>query len=414
MFLAALGVHLDVVAAHLLALFMQYRNYVRGRASGQSSDEQFQWTGGGAPSALDVHPDVMPAGSRHHEEFVARVTDDPRLLAHPSTNSTRYTRDFMPEAHLETPSLARIQRARQRIMPCVKRTPLTASASLSERLGTNVYVKLELFQKTGSFKVRGAFNKILSLKPEERGSGVVAVSGGNHAQAVAYAARTLGLHSVVMMPENTPRNYIEATRGYGAEIKFAPDVHTAFAQVAEYQQLGWAFVHPFDDLDVISGQGTIGLEILEDVPQVTDIIVSIGGGGLIGGIASGVKLLKPAVRIWGVETEGADCMSKSLAAGQVVTLDAITSVARTLGAPAPSERTLALARDLLESVTVVSDAEALAALRYILERLKVLTEPAASCTLAAADRLRDRFSPDKHLVLVLCGGNMPPEDLARI
>jgi len=311
-------------------------------------------------------------------------------------------------------TLPQIQRARQRITPCVKRTPLTASASLSERLRTDVYVKLEVFQKTGSFKVRGAFNKILSLKSEERGRGVVAVSGGNHAQAVAYAARTLGLQAVVLMPETTPRNYVEATRGYGAEIKFAPDVRTAFAEVAEYERQGWAYIHPFDDPDVIAGQGTIGLEILDDVPQVTDIIVSIGGGGLIGGIAVAVKTLKPAVRIWGVETEGADCMSKSLAAGEIVTLDAITSVARTLGAPAPSERTMALARDLVESVTVVSDAEALAALRFIVERLKILTEPAASCTLAAADRLRDNFSPERHLVLVLCGGNMPTEDLARI
>jgi threonine dehydratase len=314
----------------------------------------------------------------------------------------------------DTPTLSQIQRARQRITPCVKRTPLTASASLSERLKTNVYVKLEVFQKTGSFKVRGAFNKILSLKSEERGRGVVAVSGGNHAQAVAYAARTLGLQAVVLMPETTPRNYVEATRGYGAEIKFAPDVRTAFAEVAEYERQGWAYVHPFDDPDVIAGQGTIGLEILDDVPQVTDVIVSIGGGGLIGGIALAVKTLKPAVRIWGVETEGADCMSKSLAAGEIVTLDAITSVARTLGAPAPSELTMALARNLLESVTVVSDAEALLALRFILERLKILTEPAASCTLAAADRLRDKFSPERHVVLVLCGGNMPTEDLARI
>ncbi len=311
-------------------------------------------------------------------------------------------------------TLSQIQRARQRITPCVKRTPLTASAALSERLKTNVYVKLEVFQKTGSFKVRGAFNKILSLKPEERGRGVVAVSGGNHAQAVAYAARTLGLHAVVLMPETTPRNYVEATRGYGAEIKFAPDVHTAFAEVAEYERQGWAYIHPFDDPDVIAGQGTIGLEILDDVPQVTDIIVSIGGGGLIGGIALAVKALKPGVRVWGVETEGADCMSKSLAAGEIVTLNAITSVARTLGAPAPSELTMALARNLVESVTVVSDAEALTALRFLLERLKILTEPAASCTLAAADRLRDKFSPEKHVVLVLCGGNMPPEDLARI
>lgn len=314
----------------------------------------------------------------------------------------------------DTLTLAQIQNARQRIAPCVRRTPLTASAALSERLKTNVYVKLELFQKTGSFKVRGAFNKALGLKAEERGQGIVAVSGGNHAQAVAYAARTLGLKAVILMPESTPANYVDATRGYGAEIKFAADVSAAFAEVAEYERQGWAFIHPFDDPVVIAGQGTIGLEILDDVPQVTDIIASVGGGGLIGGIATAVRSLKPSVRVWGVETEGADCMSKSLAAGKIVTLDVITSVARTLGAPAPSEQTLAMAQSLLENVTVVSDREALAGLRFLLERLKVLTEPAASCTLAAADRLRDQFSKERHVVLVLCGGNMPLEDLARL
>jgi threonine dehydratase len=311
-------------------------------------------------------------------------------------------------------TLAHIQNARQRIAPCVRRTPLTASAFLSERLKTNVYVKLELFQKTGSFKVRGAFNKALGLKAEERGWGLVAVSGGNHAQAVAYAARTLGLKAAVLMPESTPANYVDATRGYGAEIKFAANVGAAFAEVAEYERQGWVYIHPFDDPVVMAGQGTVGLEILDDVPQVTDIVVSIGGGGLIGGIATAVRSLKPSVRIWGVETEGADCMAKSLAAGKIVTLDAITSIARTLGAPAPSEFTLQLARELLEGVTVVSDAQALAAMRLILERLKVLTEPAASCTLAAAERLRDQFSKERHVVLVLCGGNMPFEDLARL
>jgi len=314
----------------------------------------------------------------------------------------------------ETVMLADIQNARQRIAPCVRRTPLTASAVLSERLKTNIYVKLELFQKTGSFKVRGAFNKILGLKAEERGQGIVAVSGGNHAQAVAYAARTLGLKSVILMPESTPANYVNATRGYGAEIHFAANVGAAFSEVAEYERQGWAYIHPFDDPVVIAGQGTIGLEILDDVPQVTDIIVSVGGGGLIGGIATAVRSLKPTVRMWGVETEGADCMSKSLAAGHVITLDAITSIARTLGAPAPSELTLAMAQSLLENVTVVSDAEALVALRFLLERLKVLTEPAASCTLAAAERLKDQFSKERHVVLVLCGGNMPFEDLARL
>ena len=314
----------------------------------------------------------------------------------------------------ETLTLAHIQNARQRIAPCVRRTPLTASAALSERLKANVYVKLELFQKTGSFKVRGAFNKALGLSAEERGQGLVAVSGGNHAQAVAYAARMLGLKSVILMPETTPANYVDATRGYGAEIHFAAHVGAAFAEVAEFERQGWAYIHPFDDPIVVAGQGTIGLEILDDVPQVTDIVVSVGGGGLIGGIATAVRSLKPTVRVWGVETEGADCMSKSLAAGKIVTLDAITSIARTLGAPAPSEMTLAMAQSLLEGVTVVSDVEALAALRFLLERLKVLTEPAASCTLAAADRLKDQFSKERHVVLVLCGGNMPFEDLARL
>ena len=313
----------------------------------------------------------------------------------------------------DSPTLTQIQNARQRILPCIRRTPLTGSATLSDRLKTNIYVKLELFQKTGSFKVRGAFNKALTLKPEERGKGIVAVSGGNHAQAVAYVARTLGLQALILMPESTPRNYVDATRGYGAEIKFAPNAGAAFAEVEAYSKDGWAFIHPFDDPLVLAGQGTVGLEILEDVPQATDIIISIGGGGFMGGVATAVKALKPSVRIWGVETEGADCMSKSLAAGKIVTMDAITSIARTLGAPAPSERTYAIAQRLLESVTVVPDAEALAALRFLLERLKVLTEPAAACTLAAATRLADKFSPDRHVVLILCGGNFAVEDLAR-
>jgi threonine dehydratase len=314
----------------------------------------------------------------------------------------------------ESITLSDIQIARQRIAPCIRRTPLTPSATLSERLKTNVYVKLEVFQKTGSFKVRGAFNKALSLRPEERGRGIVAVSGGNHAQAVAYVARALGLKSLILMPEGTPKNYVDATRGYGAEVKFAATAVAAFAAVADYEKDGWAYIHPFDDPLVMAGQGTAGLEILEDVPQVTDVIISIGGGGFMGGVATAVKGLKPGVKVWGVETEGADCMSKSLAAGKIVTLDSIKSVARTLGAPAPSERTFEMAKRLLESVTVVSDREAIAALRLILERLKVLTEAAASCTLAAAERLKDHFSSDRHVVLVLCGGNIAVEDLCKM
>jgi len=311
-------------------------------------------------------------------------------------------------------SLKDIQGARQRIAPCIRRTPLSPSAALSERLKTNVYVKLEMFQKTGSFKVRGAFNKALSLQPEEREHGIVTVSGGNHAQAVAYVGRALDLRATVLMPESTPPHYINATLGYGAEIKFASTAAAAFSELAELTQQGWVYIHPFDDPLVIAGQGTVGLEILEDVPQVTDIVVSIGGGGFAGGLATAVKSLKPAVRIWGVETEGADCMSKSLGAGRVETLEAITSIAQTLGAPAPSEGTLALAQHYLESVTLVPDQEAISALQFLLERLKVLAEPSASCTLAAADRLRDKFTPDRHVVLVLSGGNFAVGDLAKL
>ena len=303
-------------------------------------------------------------------------------------------------------SLDDVTAAADRIKSFVKRTPLVRSSFLSDRLGTNVYLKQEVLQKTGAFKVRGAFNKMLTLTPAERQAGVVAVSGGNHAQAVAYAARTLGLKSVICMPDNTPNNYLEATRGYGAEIALVPTVWDAFEEADRRTRLGWANVHPFNDPLVMAGQGTVGLEIVEDLPALTDVIVSIGGGGLMGGVSTAVKSLRPQVRIWGVETLGADCMSRALAAGQVVEMPAITSIAKTLGAPAASEETLELARQNLESVTVVSDQEALDSLVLLLERTKLLTEPAASCTLAAAERLRQNFTPDSHLVLILCGGNI--------
>ena len=174
----------------------------------------------------------------------------------------------------EAITLADIQKARQRVTPCVRRTPQVISATLCEQFKTNVYCKLELFQKTGSFKVRGAFNKILSLPPEVRNTGLVAISGGNHGLAVAYAARALDLKGLVLMPETAPQHYIDAARGYGAEVDFAKTASEAFSQVEELQRAGWHFLHPFDDPDIMAGQGTIGLEILEDTPQVTDVIVN--------------------------------------------------------------------------------------------------------------------------------------------
>ena len=304
-----------------------------------------------------------------------------------------------------------VRRAQERIRPFVRRTPLERSESLSRRLDTNVYVKYELFQRTGSFKARGAFNKILSLSDEERGRGIVAVSGGNHAQAVAYASTAVGVNSVIVMPESTPRNYLDATRGYGATVDLQPTIAAAFEKIAEYKAEGMTFVHPFDDDLVMAGQGTLGLEIVEDLPEVTDVVVSIGGGGFAGGVATAVKAVKPSARIWGVETEGADAMALALDAGHPVTLDAITSIAKTLGAPAVSENTFSIAQELIESVTVVPDSEAVDALVYIAERLKVVTEPAASCTLAAAERLRRGFTRDSNVVLIFCGGNQSINDL---
>lgn len=303
-------------------------------------------------------------------------------------------------------SIDDIQDAQRRIHDHIKHTPLIRNDTLSRRFGTNLYLKEEIFQKTGSFKVRGAFNKILSLSPEERSRGVVAVSGGNHAQAVAYAASTVGMKSLVLMPRNTSKNSIEATRGYGTQVVLTASLEEAFEKVADYEKNGFVLVHPFDDAVVMAGQGTLGLELLSELPDLTDVVVSIGGGGLIGGIATAVKSLSPGVRVWGVETEGADAMSKALAKGEVVRLSAVTSIAKTLGAPAVSPATLALAQKYVEKVIVVSDADAVGALRFLLERVKILTEPAASCTLAAAEKLQDQWKPQDHVALVLCGGNI--------
>jgi threonine dehydratase len=308
-------------------------------------------------------------------------------------------------------SLDSIRQAQQRLRGRVHRTPLVRSAALSERLGAQVHLKVECLQKTGSFKPRGAFNKMLSLTAAERSRGVVAISGGNHAQGVAYAARELGIAATIAMPATTPRNYLDATRGYGADIVLMPDIKTAFEETRRLQEQGRILVHPFDDPLVAAGQGTIGLEILEDLPDVTHVYVSIGGGGLISGVATALKTIKPDVEVIGVETHGADAMAQSLAANRLVELPAITSIARTLGAPHVSEFTLSHVRELVREVVVVDDAATVAALVWILERTKYLTEPAAACCLVAADRQRERCKPTGQVVLLLCGGNVSLADL---
>lgn len=299
-----------------------------------------------------------------------------------------------------------ISRARDLVGRYIHRTPLVRSQTLSERLGTNAYLKLELFQKTGSFKPRGAFNQLLGLP--DSSAGVVGFSGGNFGQGLAFAGRTLGIDTTVVMPASTPTNYVDATRGYGAKIELVPDIAAATDRVAELVAGGKAAAHPFDNPDMMAGNGTIGLEIVEDVPEVTDVIVSIGGGGLITGVATAVSSLLQGVRLWGVETEGADAMTLALASGKPVSMTP-TSIAKTLAAPYVSEDTLEAVQRLVEEVIVVPDAEAYRSMVLLLERAKILTEPAAGCTLAAADRLEDRLGD--HVVIVLCGGNVSVADL---
>ena len=297
-----------------------------------------------------------------------------------------------------------VKAAAEKVSSYVRRTPLWKSETLSKRLGTNVYLKMELFQKTGSFKPRGAFNQMLAMEKDVLDKGAVAISGGNFAQGAAYASRVLGVDIIVCMAEDTPKNYVDATRGYSATIDFSPDIQAAFIRYNELAEQGRTALHPFDNHYQMSGAGNVALEIFEDLPEITDLVISIGGGGLISGNTVAIKGLKPQVRVWGVETEGAATMKSAMDAGRVVNIKA-TSMSRTLGSPFVAQDALTIAQEHLEGLLIVSDKQAIDAQQLILERTKVLPELAASCTLAAAEKIKDRFGPDDHLVLLMCGGN---------
>ena len=297
-----------------------------------------------------------------------------------------------------------VKAAEEKISSYVRRTPLWKSETLSKRLGTNVYLKMELFQKSGSFKPRGAFNQMLAKGKDALDKGAVAISGGNFAQGVAFASLVFGVDIIVCMAEDTPKNYIDATRGYSATIDFSPDIQTAVTRYNELADQGRTALHPYDNHHQMSGAGTVALEIFEDLPEITDLVISIGGGGLISGNTVAIKGLKPQVRVWGVETEGAATMKSAMDAGKVVNITP-TSMSRTLGAPFVAQDALTIAQEHLEELLIVSDKQAIEAQQLILERTKVLPELAASCTLAAAETIKDRFGPDDHLVLLMCGGN---------
>jgi threonine dehydratase len=294
------------------------------------------------------------------------------------------------------PTLEDVRRARERIAGYVDVTPLF------QRDG--VGYKLEFLQRTGSFKPRGAFNAALQLSEEERSRGVVAMSGGNHGLAVAYVGKTLGIPTTVVMPKTTPPFVVERARADGARVELTETIAAAFARVDELVCDGLVLLHPFDDARVIAGQGSIGLEMLEQMPDLGTVVVSIGGGGLLAGIASTLKRLKPNVKVFGVETKGADAMHHALEAGKPVMLDAITSIARTLGAPAVTQLTLDGVRQYVDGVVVVDDRDAVAAIIQLQEKLGVLVEPAASCTYAALTL--GLVPKSEETLLLLCGSNV--------
>ncbi|MBL1084666.1 threonine/serine dehydratase [Streptomyces actinomycinicus] len=303
-----------------------------------------------------------------------------------------------------------IEAAAGRIAGHVVRTPTVASPGLTELLGVPVTAKLELLQRTGSFKARGATAKLLSLSEAERAAGVVAVSGGNHGIALAVMAAALDVKATVVMPRTAPARSLALAGDAGASVRLTDGMDSAFRLVTQLRDEGLTLVHPFDDPVVIAGQGTVGLELAEDADELTDVVVSIGGGGLIAGVAAALRARRPGVRVWGVETEGAEAMSAALKAGGPVPVP-LSSLVTTLSAPSVSRLTYEHVSALVEEVLVVPDRDAVQGCLELAERAKVWAEPAAGCLLPAARQVAARAGDGARIGLVVCGGNTAPAEL---
>lgn len=287
------------------------------------------------------------------------------------------------------------------------RTPIVTSQGLNVLTGMNLHFKAEMFQKTGSFKPRGMMNKIDSLTDNEKQRGVITVSAGNAAQGVAFSAGKLDIPATVIMPENAVQSKVEATRGYGARVILHGTVSDLFPRMRKIQATeGQAFVHPFDDLHVIAGHGTLGLEILDDGPTPDVVLVPVGGGGLISGVASAIKLSNPHVKVIGVEPVGAPGMTQALTAGEAVHLDAVDTIADGLAAPFAGDHCLRHVQRFVDEVVLVTDDEIAGAMCLILERLKIVAEPAAAASFAALLFDKVAIAPGSEVVCVLSGGNV--------
>jgi threonine dehydratase len=313
-------------------------------------------------------------------------------------------------------TLTDILAARERIGTAVYRTPCTRSEMLSRMTGQSVFLKLENLQMTGSFKERGALNKIAMLTPEQAKRGVVAASAGNHAQGVAYHATRRGIRSVIVMPLTTPLVKVTATRGFGAEVVLHggnyDEACIEATRLCEAQ--GMTFIHPFDDPLVMAGQGTIGLELLEQVEDLQAVVVPIGGGGLIGGIACAVKEIKPSVRVIGVQTSRLPSMRDAIEAHHPVTLEPATTIADGIAVRRAGEVTFPVVEKYVDEIVTVDEDEIASAILTLLEREKTLAEGAGATALAALLQKRTSLAEGTRTAVLVCGGNIDVTLLSRI
>ncbi|MFI5478701.1 threonine ammonia-lyase [Streptomyces rubiginosohelvolus] len=322
--------------------------------------------------------------------------------------------NFRATAHHPALILDDVRGAQKMLDGVARVTALEGSRHLTELVGAPVHLKCENLQRTGSFKLRGAYVRISGLTPVERAAGVVAASAGNHAQGVALASSLLGVRSTVFMPVGAPLPKVAATREYGAEVRLHGQVvdETLAAAQRYAEETGAVFIHPFDHPDIIAGQGTVGLEILEQCPEVRTIVVGIGGGGFAAGVAVAVKALRPDVRIVGVQAEGAACYPPSLAAGYPVSLDAPATMADGIKVGRPGDVPFALVEELVDEVRTVTEDALSSALLLCLERAKLVVEPAGASPVAAL--LSDPKAFRGPVVAVLSGGNVDPLLMQRI
>ncbi len=324
----------------------------------------------------------------------------------------------MPDSVLVGPTLADFQVARDRISPVALATPMESSRYLSEVLGSPVFLKCENLQRTGSYKIRGAYNRLSRLSDEEKARGVVAASAGNHAQGVALAARELGIHATIFMPIGVPLPKLQATKDYGADVVLrGHTVDEPLRAAAEFAaETGAVLIHPFDHVDIITGQGTLGLDIADERPDVDTVIVPIGGGGLISGVASAIKqraaLDGRTVRVIGVQAANAAAYPPSLATGEAIEITIMPTIADGIAVSKPGSLNFEIIREVVDEVVTVTEDELAQALLVLIERAKLVVEPAGAVGVAAI--LAGRVKSTGTTVVILSGGNIDPMIMERV